>query len=49
MDDSLLFDDDDKLKEHWWRVIDFLEVAGKAGVVLNPEKLQFSQKTLAKD
>ena len=46
VDDSLLFDDDDKLKEHWWRVIDFLDVAGKAGVVLNPEKLQFSQKSV---
>jgi ribosomal protein L44E len=46
VDDSLLFDDDNKLRKHWWRVIDFMEVAGNAGVVLNPEKFQFAQKTV---
>ena len=46
VDDSLLHDGDDKLREHWWRVIEFLEVAGNAGVVLNPNKFQFAQKTV---
>ena len=46
MDDSLLHDDDDKLREHWWRVIEFLEVAGNAGVVLNSDKFQFAQETV---
>ena len=27
----------------WWRVMEFLEVAGHAGIVLNPSKFQFSQ------
>jgi len=46
VDDSLLHDDDDKLREHWWRVIEFLEVAGNAGVVLNSDKFQFAQETV---
>ena len=44
VDDSLLHDTD--TETHWWRVIEFIELCGKAGVVLNPEKLQFSQLTV---
>jgi len=44
VDDSLLYDDN--LEEHWWRIIEFLEVAGNGGVVLNADKFQFAQKTV---
>ena len=44
IDDSLIHDV--TLEEHWWRVIEFLEIVGKAGIVLNPEKFQFSQETV---
>ena len=44
VDDSLLHDI--SLEEHWWRVIDFLELAGNTGIVINPEKFQFSQDTV---
>ena len=44
VDDSLLYDDN--VEEHWWRVIEFLEVAGNGGVVLNAEKFQFARKTV---
>ena len=46
VDDSLLHDSDKCIEEHWWRVIEFLEVTGKAGIVLNPEKFQFSEKSV---
>ena len=46
VDDSMLHDDESKMEDHWWRVIEFLEVTGNSGVVLNPEKFQFSQKTV---
>ena len=41
VDDSLLHDSD--LEAHWWRVIEYLELVGNNGIVLNPEKFQFSQ------
>ena len=44
VDDSLLHDQD--MNEHWWRVIEFLELLANNGVVLNPEKIQFSQETV---
>ena len=45
VDDSLLYDPIDALETHWWRVIDYLELCGNNGIVLNPEpkKFQFSQ------
>ena len=46
VDDSLLHDVETSVEEHWWRVMEFLEVTGNAGVVLNPTKLQFSQPTV---
>ena len=44
IDDSLVHDV--TLEEHWWRVIEFLEMVGNAGIALNPEKFQFSQETV---
>ena len=44
VDDSLIHDT--TLEEHWWRVIDYLELAGNNGIVINPEKFQFSQPTV---
>ena len=32
------------MEHHWWRVIEFLELVGNAGIVLNPKKFQFCQK-----
>ena len=48
VDDSLLFDPASEIEAHWWRVIDYLEVCGKHGIVLNPEpkKFQFSQRSV---
>jgi len=33
---------DTELEEHWWRVIDFLDLLGKNGIVLNEKKFQFA-------
>ncbi|KAK3875649.1 hypothetical protein Pcinc_019503 [Petrolisthes cinctipes] len=40
VDDTIMWDTD--LKEHWWRVIDYLELLGRNGVILNPAKFQFA-------
>ena len=40
VDDTALWDNE--LEEHWWRIIDYLELVGNAGIILNPEKFQFS-------
>ena len=42
VDDTIHYDTD--LEEHWWRTIDFLSTAGAAGVILNPDKLQFAER-----
>ena len=39
VDDTIFWDED--LKKHWWCVIKFLEITGRSGIVLNPEKFQF--------
>ena len=39
VDDTILWDDD--VKTHWHRVIEYLELVGRNGVVLNPTKFQF--------
>ena len=39
MDDTILWDDD--IHTHWHRIIAYLELVGKNGVVLNPTKFQF--------
>ena len=41
-DDTALWDED--LQEHWWRIIDFLELVGKHGIVLNADKFQFCER-----
>ena len=42
VDDTAQWDDD--LETHWWRVIDFVELCGRNGIILNFEKFQFSQR-----
>ena len=42
VDDTALWDED--LEEHWWRIIDYLELVGKCGIIINPGKFQFSQR-----
>jgi len=44
VDDSLIHDA--SMEEHWWRAIDYLELAGNNGIVINPEKFQFAQPTV---
>ena len=44
VDDTAMLDE--YLESHWWRVIDFLILAGENGIVLNPEKLQFAQREI---
>ena len=43
VDDTLLYDPVEQIEEHWWRIIDFLILTGKNGVVINPKKFQFSE------
>ena len=42
VDDTVYWDED--LENHWWRTIEFLELMGNAGIVLNPKKFQFAKK-----
>ena len=42
VDDTTQWDVD--LETHWWRVIAFLELLGRNGIILNFEKFQFSQR-----
>ena len=44
VDDTLMHDAN--LEEHWWRAIEFIELCGRMGIVLNPEKFQFAQSTV---
>eukprot|EP00745_Piridium_sociabile_P016047 TRINITY_DN23877_c0_g1_i16.p1 TRINITY_DN23877_c0_g1~~TRINITY_DN23877_c0_g1_i16.p1 ORF type:complete len:1035 (+),score=142.70 TRINITY_DN23877_c0_g1_i16:69-3173(+) len=44
VDDTIHHDKD--LETHWWRTIDFLSTVGSAGVVLNPDKFQFAQRSV---
>ena len=44
---SLLHDDEANIEEHWWRVIEFLEVAGNGSVVLNADRFQVFLKKLS--
>ena len=46
VDDCLLHDTSTDMEGHWWRIIDILELAGKSGIVMNPEKFQFCQNTV---
>lgn len=42
VDDMLLWDTD--IEPHWWRIIDYLTWVGKHGIILNPNKFQFSNQ-----
>ena len=44
VDDTAQWDDD--LETHWWRTIDFLELCGRNGIVLNFDKFQFAQREI---
>ena len=44
VDDTVHYDTD--LEEHWWRTVDLLTRLGQAGVVLNPDKFQFAERTV---
>ena len=46
VDDTALWDDE--IEDHWWRIIDYLELTGRKGIVLNPSptKFQFCQKEI---
>ena len=43
MDATVHYDTD---LEHWWRTIDFLTRVGQAGIVLNPDKFQFTERSV---
>ena len=44
VDDVLMWDDNESIKQHWWRVIDYLILVGSNGIILNPKKFQFCQR-----
>ena len=44
VDDTVHHDTD--LEQHWWRTIDFLTRVGQAGIVLNPDKFQFAERSV---
>ena len=44
VDDTALWDTD--LESHWWRMLDFVELCGNNGVVLNKDKFQFSEREI---
>ena len=44
VDDTLMWDSD--LEKHWWRMLDFLELLGNNGIILNKKKFQFSRKVV---
>ena len=45
-DDTALWDEDEDLELHWWRVLDYLQLMGENGIVLNKDKFQFCSKTI---
>ena len=44
VDDTAMWDD--AIEPHWWRMIDFLDLIAKEGIILNPSKFQFCEKTI---
>ena len=38
--------DDCGLEQHWWRRTDLLTRVGQAGIVMNPDKFQFAEKSV---
>lgn len=45
-DDTVMWDSDQELENHWWRVYDYLALVGKNGIVLNGDKFQFCEKVV---
>ena len=45
-DDTIMWDSDQELENHWWRVFDYLTLVGKNGIVLNGDKFQFCEKVV---
>jgi hypothetical protein len=31
------------MEDHWWRILDYLELIGNNGIILNPQKFQLCQ------
>ena len=46
VDDTLLWDSENSLEDHWWRVIDFLDLIGHNGIIVNIEKFQFASEAV---
>ena len=44
VDDTALYDE--VLEQHWWKMIDFLELLGQHGIILNRKKFQFSEQKI---
>ena len=44
VDDTIHHNTD--LEQHWWRSIDLLTRVGQAGIVLNPDKFQFAERSV---
>ena len=42
VDDVIMWDE--TLQEHWWRIIDYLILVGRHGIIMNPKKFQFCQR-----
>ena len=45
-DDTIMWDSDQELENHWWRVFDYLSLVEKNGIVLNGDKFQFCEKVV---
>ena len=46
VDDTVVWDDVSDVEGHWWRNIEFLELSGNNGSVLNPKKFQCALPTI---
>ena len=44
VDDTAMWDT--SLEVHWWRMLDYLELCGRNGIILNKEKFQFAQREI---
>ena len=44
VNDTVFFDEN--LEKYWWRTIQFLTLVGWSGIVLNPRKFQFAQRSV---
>ena len=46
VDNTVFWDDGNVIEDHWWRNIEFLEICGHNGIVLNPNKFQCCRKEI---